>query len=124
MSFTLTIDPGYTFELADLGYAYQSSENISLAGYFSTDGFATASPLGAGIALTDTNVGATSLTNLGIGGLTGPVEFRFYGYNAATGAGALEIDEVWIQGSTIPVPESGTALLGGIGLLCLLRRRR
>jgi hypothetical protein len=124
MGFTLTVDPGYSFELADLGYAYQSSENMLLAGYFSTDGFATSSPLGPGIALTDTNVGATSLTQLGIGGLTGSVEFRFYGYNAATGVGALEIDEVWIQGSSVQVPESGPALLGGIGLLCLLRRRR
>jgi hypothetical protein len=46
-----------------------------------------------------------------------------YGFNAATGAGALEIDEVWSQGSLAPIPEPASALLGSLGVLALLRRR-
>jgi hypothetical protein len=122
--FTLTVEPGYTLDLADIGFAYQSSENISVAAFYSNDGFATSTPLGAGIDVTNTNVGVASYADLGVVGLSGPIEFRFYGYNAATGTGSLEIDEVWLQGSTIPVPEPASALVGSLGLLLLLRRRR
>jgi MYXO-CTERM domain-containing protein len=52
------------------------------------------------------------------------VEFRIYGFNAATGSGTLEVDEVWLQGGASPVPEPAAALLGGMGVLTLLRRRR
>lgn len=123
-SFTLNIDSGYELTLEDFGFAYQSSENISIAAFFSTDGFVTSQQLGTNIAVTDTNVGVASLTGLGISGLDGPVNFRIYGFNAATGAGALEIDEVWSQGSLAPIPEPASALLGSLGVLALLRRRR
>lgn len=122
--FTLAVAPGYDLDLIDFGFAYQSSGNITLGAFYSTDGFATYEQLGLNIGITDTNVGASSLTNLDISGLEGTVEFRIYGFNAATGSGTLEVDEVWLQGGASPVPEPAAALLGGMGVLTLLRRRR
>ncbi len=120
--FTLTVDPGFEFTLQDFGFAYQSAENITIGAYYSTDGFTTSNLLSS-IAVTDTNVGASSLTGLNID-LQGPVAFRFYGSSAATGTLALEIDEVWLQGSVAAIPEPRAALLGSLGMLALLRRRR
>ncbi len=124
LEFTMTIDSGFAFQLEDFGFGYQSSENITIGAYYSTDGFATYNQLGTDTAITNTNVGAAFLTNLGISGLDGTIDFRFYGYDAATGNGNLEIDEVWMQGSLTAIPEPSAALLSSLGVLALLRRRK
>ena len=122
--FVLTVAPGSELTLEDFGFAYQSSENITIGAYYSTDGFVTSNQLGLSTVVIDTNVGAATLTNLGIASLQGAVEFRFYGSDALTGAGPLEIDEVWLQGSVAAIPEPASAVLGALGCLALLRRRR
>ena len=124
LEFTMTIDSGFEFQLDDFGFGYQSGENITIAAFYSTDGFATSNQLGSNTSVTNTNTSAAILTDLGISGLDGIVDFRFYGFNAATGNAALEIDEVWMQGSFTTVPEPSAAILSSLGVLALLRRRK
>jgi hypothetical protein len=124
LEFTMTIDSGFAFQLEDFGFGYQSTENITIGAYYSTDGFATYNQLGTDTAITNTSVGAAFLTNLGISGLDGTIDFRFYGYDAASGNGNLEIDEVWMQGSLTAIPEPSAVLLSSLGVLALLRRRK
>jgi len=122
--FTLTVDPGLSFNLDDFGFAYQLSTTGTVSAYYSTNGFASSFQLGTNISVTTTDVGTLILNNLNLTGLTGDVDFRFYVSSAGVGTGVFEVDEVWIQGAVVPEP-TAAMLLGSAGMmLWVLRRKR
>lgn len=123
--FTVTVDSGYSFSLDDLGVSFDSDQNITVARYYSTDGFATSTRIGNDLSITDTNVlAAAETTDLNLNDLTGTVSFRFYGFNANSAGADLSLDEVWLQGNVATIPEPSAALLTSLGILLLLRRRK
>lgn len=82
----------------------------------SIDSFATdlGSPTAAG--------GTISLAGASFQNVSTATEFRVYGFGASTSLGTFSINDFTFNGSVIPEPSA--ALLGGIGLIALLRRRR
>ncbi|MGD0614898.1 MAG: PEP-CTERM sorting domain-containing protein [Verrucomicrobiota bacterium] len=50
-------------------------------------------------------------------GLTSPVTFRFYGWNAESSTGYFSIDNVMVTGSTEPVPEPGALAMLALGTM-------
>ncbi len=59
-------------------------------------------------------------------GLTAPVTFRFYGWNAEGGAGTFSVDNVSFSGSTrmIPEPAASAILALSLGAWAIIRRRK
>ncbi len=117
-SFTLTPGPGFTINFENFVYTAESSNTgaTSFAFRSSVDSFAanigTPTATGATIVL-----GAPSYQ-----GVSSPIEFRFYGWGASAAAGSFSINDFTFNGEVIPEPSS--ALLGALGVLGLLRRRR
>ncbi len=123
--FTLTVDSGYGFDLTSLAFSAEkkSTGGPSTVGlYQSDDGFATSTLL-ATLSLAGTVWGFLDFADTDPTLLTGTNTFRIYGSNSVVGGG-LELDEVWIGGQITAVPEPASALLGSLGLIALLRRRR
>ena len=52
------------------------------------------------------------------------VQWRIYGSDSANATTAMRVDDVEVIGSLVPIPEPATAMLGALGCLALLRRRR
>jgi hypothetical protein len=137
VQFTVNADSGYTLNLASLSYGYQMSQiqgsgtaPFTFETRSSVDGFASAI---SGTYSTNPVSSATSsfhtatfdLSSIAYSGLES-IEFRFY----VTGSGAgfandiARWDDITVTGDVALIPEPTTALLGGLGLLALLRRRR
>ncbi|MCH7228852.1 MYXO-CTERM sorting domain-containing protein [Haloferula sp. A504] len=43
---------------------------------------------------------------------------------SGSGTGRMRVDDIGMSGTIVPIPEPSAALLGGLGLLAMLRRRR
>jgi hypothetical protein len=54
--------------------------------------------------------------------ITTATTFRIYGWDNISTSGNLRVDDVQLNGTVAPEPS--TALLGSLGVLALLRRRR
>jgi len=132
-TFTVEASSGYQFSLSSLVMDFQASGTgpQSWALYSSVAGFTAGNEIGNWAAVGNSTQTA-SLS--GIGGLqsvTGPVEFRIYGYGASatTGTGGIEGTGVDMQidgtvAAAAPVPEPATMALLGFGALALAIRRR
>jgi hypothetical protein len=142
---TITPDSGYQLNLTsltvDLGYSLAAASvplgvGVNLGGsvFSSVDGFTAPSVLATQtFTAADTSLepGATLFQNVNIDlsgpayqGLSGPLEFRIYLYdNENTQTQPIHRVDNFVLNGTV-VPEPSAALLGGIGLLALLRRRR
>lgn len=77
-------------------------------------------------ATTTAQNGSTVVLGSPFAGLTAPVNFRFYGWNAEGTGGTFSIDNVVFSGSTDNVPEPSTTalLLGGLAAMVIRQRDR
>lgn len=129
---------GYTlsFESIQLNFRNTSTGVRAMQWQYSLDGFSTA---GIDVGSEFTLPGATTVADYGpvdlsgvtaLQGITTGVSFRLLGWNdtgnlgsGGTGAvGTSSGDNLVFTGTVVPEPT--TALLGGLGMLVLLRRRR
>ena len=118
--FTFTLTPAATYEIDFTSFVYTGQASgtgaTSVAFRSSVDSFA--SNIG-----TPTVSGTTiSLAGASFQNITTPIEFRLYGFGASASGGTFSVNEFTFNGDVVPEPSS--ALLGGLGLLALLRRRR
>jgi hypothetical protein len=75
-------------------------------------------------ATTTAQNGSTIILGSPFAGLTAPINFRFYGWNAEGSGGTFSIDNVVFSGNTDNVPEPTTTALLLVGLTALGIRRR
>jgi hypothetical protein len=118
--FTFTLTPGVDKEIDFTNFIYSGQASGTGATSFSfrssIDGFS------ANIG-TPTSTGATiNLTAGAYQGISAPIEFRLYGWGASASTGTFSVNDFTFNGEVVPEPTS--ALLGSLGLLVLLRRRR
>lgn len=72
-----------------------------------------------------TTNGSEVITTFSTSSFSFNTEFRLYfDTGASTASHGFAIDDITLDGTVTPIPEPSAALLGGIGLLALLRRRR
>ncbi len=142
-SFTVTPDIGKTLNLTSVNFFYGDAQTeaspivLNLGLYTSVDSYAAqvGSTLSWSPATTTkvapadyfTTASGAQYASLDLSGpafqnLTTATTFRIYGWDNSTAAGQLRIDDVQLNGTVVPEPSA--ALLGGLGLLALLRRSR
>ena len=127
-SVTFTPSSGFSIQLADLDFGTRST-GTGPQGYAlrsSVDGFATDVLTG-----TIANNSNWSFKDNTFGVFTGPlgvaVEFRLYTFGGTgsptSGTINSRLDDISISVDAIPEPSAAVALVGGVGLIGLLRRR-
>jgi hypothetical protein len=117
LSFTITAAPTFTFSLDGFSFIARSTAQapgdigfkIGLNSYDYSESY-----------FNNSTITTISNSSLGLSGLT-TATISIQGWNS-TGSSALQLDNLVLTGSVIPEPS--TTLLGGLGLLALLRRRR
>lgn len=116
-SFVITPTVGSPVSFTDFTYTGQASGTGATIFAFrsSLDNFAT--DIGS-----PTATGATiNLTGTAYQNVTAPIEFRLYGWGASAAGGTFSVNDFTFNGI---VPEPACALLGALGFLGILRRRR
>lgn len=102
-TFTVTTDPGYFTDLTELTfYSNRNADGpVSWTVRSSLDGFTTDLATGSNGPGADADMTTTLRTApLGLSKVSGPVEFRIYGYNSAASTnGAFRIDDVLLSGT-------------------------
>lgn len=119
-TFTMDANDGYEIDFTSFTYTGQASSQgpqsfelrSSLDNYSSTIG----SPTADG---TTIDLSAAEFQDI-----TGPVEFRLYGYDAGSNSGTFSVNDYKFEGEVNPVPEPQTLALLGIGTSLLLLNRR
>ncbi len=127
MTFTITADPGFTLNLFDIDYRAARNggggaiNRLNL--YVSVDGGA------FGLVGTTLTLGDTSSPGVTTRDLSGATfqgiesaQFAFVFFNGNNQRGYL--DDIVLTGTVIPEPSTYALLLGGLGALHFLRRRR
>jgi hypothetical protein len=115
--FSITAASGYKFSLTGFSFKARSTSTaprdigftIGLNSYDFSSSFSN-----------DSNITTISNLSLGLTDLTSAT-ISIQGWNASS-SGALRLDDLVATGTVIPEPSA--ALLGGLGMLALLRRRR
>lgn len=137
IQFTVSADPTYVFDLTQLSYGYQMSQiqsanprSFTFETRSSVDGFGSAisgtystNPVTAGGASFHT---ATFDLSGGTYDGLDEVTFRLYvtGNVTPNTNDIARWDNILVEGGVTLIPEPSAALLGGLGVLLLLRRRR
>jgi len=128
-SFGLTFDAGYEFAdspdslLFDFEYRATGTGPTSWQlDYNSGSGWNT---LASGALTTDSAWHSISGADIsGLDGVGGTVDFRLYGYNAPSTGGSWIVDTVTLNGSVYVIPEPGTLVMMGLGLIGIMFARR
>lgn len=115
--FVIAPASGYDFDLnsAAISFTLQMGvngpPNYSLMS--SIGGFTTGSPRLQDGALSGTDPIPFTFTfpSSGFNDIAAPVEFRIYGYNAATAGGAMSVNALSLDGAVTPVPEPSTLIM-------------
>lgn len=139
-TFTITPGPGTQYQLDNLKFTFGVQNNSatpftgSVALYSSIDGFTTQIGSTASGAIAGDGGGPiwnspATIDLSGFATLTPltPVEFRFYAAisnlsNSNVDNRIVRLDDIQLNGTLIPEPT--TALLGSLGILALIRRKR
>jgi hypothetical protein len=142
-SFTVTPDFGNSLNLQSLSFFYGDAQTdasptaLNLGLYTSVDSYAAqvgtslswapATTTKAAPADYFTTASGAQYATLDLSGpafqnLTTATTFRIYGWDNIATAGQIRIDDVTLNGTVVPEPSA--AILGGLGLLAILRRRR
>ena len=136
---TISAAPGKFLDLTSVTFGFNANNNNDLAGgAFTSTAVLSSSVNGFGTAITGTNTSrtaarlneATPFTPTATFDLSAPaynnlttITFRLSTFDSHNDNGRLSrFDDFTLNGDVIPEPS--TALLGGLGLLALLRRRR
>lgn len=139
ITFTVTVPVGQVMSLTSLDYSWatQNAYRQSFGIYSDKTGFTYANILdglhasgsagtgGSMTAFTDREIDLSVFASLQ--DLTNTtVEFRFYITHPQSSSNlrAWAFDDIVLNGTVDVIPEPTTALLGGLGMLALLRRRR
>lgn len=122
-AWTLAPTTGHTIDLVSFTYTGQASGTgpTSFALRSSVDSFGTSigAPTATGTTIT--------LTSSSYQGLSGPIEFRLYGWGASSSSGTFSVNDFTFNGAVSAVPEPSTyAALAGMASLgmAFVRRRR
>ena len=142
-TFTVTPDVGKKLNLTTLSFFYGDDRAdaaptvLNFGLYTSVDSYAAQVGSTLSWSPSDTTAGSPPYFSLVAGGsqyatldlsgaafqnLTTATTFRIYGWDNISTSGNLRVDDVQLNGTVVPEP--GAALLGGLGMLALLRRRR
>ncbi|MCP5545910.1 MAG: PEP-CTERM sorting domain-containing protein [Akkermansiaceae bacterium] len=136
LAFTVIVPAGVTVDLTGLDFLYGYSEdfhpNTITPSWNLTISSGSASALTGSVGAITALGDVTQTENLTLSGLTGltntSVTFTFNFSSAENRHAGLNrahtMDNIVLTGTASAVPEPSTALIGGIGLLALLRRRR
>ena len=136
---TISAAPGKFLDLTSVTFGFNANNNNDLAGgAFTSTAVLSSSVNGFGTAITGTNTSRTAaglnestpFTPTATFDLSAPaynnlttITFRLSTFDSHNDNGRLSrFDDFTLNGDVIPEPS--TALLGGLGLLALLRRRR
>jgi MYXO-CTERM domain-containing protein len=131
LGFTIQANPGYELNLTDLAYIFDTRGNSGGDhewGYRIDNG----SGYGNWIFASQTTANQTALLNWDFPDITttGKVEFGFFAEVSDSSAEITPLAEVpgrdglQLNGTVTPVPEASATLLGALGALAMLRRRR
>lgn len=129
---SITVAPGFQMDLASVDFAERRSgtgiRNFQIRSSLDSFGAIIGSAVGVP---DDTDVRDQSLPlGSAFDTVTGTVTFRVFGTDAEGAAGTWRLQNngttggLTIQGTVTAIPEPTAALLGGLGMLALLRRRR
>lgn len=129
LTFSMTADSGNTFNLASLALDHSRTNSAprQLGIYASTNvnpTFTLLQTFSNGNASTPPALGPVDLTNKSIAfnGVS-TVSFRLVSFDDNTSPGVAQFDNIVVNGTVVPEPSSFALLLGGLGMLQILRRR-
>lgn len=125
LQFTITADPGFLFTLQSIDFAaWRNGAGAPADWTFQYDtgtGWTT-----FGTSHTEANAGDSVFRNVEyIDSVTATsMDIRFIATGPTGGTGNIHINRMVLNGEVAVIPEPSAAMLGGLGLLALLRRRR
>lgn len=125
LQFTLSADAGYLFTLTSVDIAAWRNGGGAPAAW-SIQYHDGAGWVNFGSSHTETNAGDSIFRDVTYTGsvTSTALDLRFIATGPSGGSGNLHINQLQFDGTVALIPEPTTALLGALGLLALLRRRR
>ena len=128
-SFGLTFDTGYEFADSPdsllFGFAYRATGTGPVNWQLDYNSGAGWNTLASGAL--NANSAWNSVANAdvsGLDGVGGTVDFRLYGWGGSSSSGTWIVDTVTLNGSVIAIPEPGTLVMMGLGLIGIIFARR
>lgn len=127
VGFTITLNAATTIDLTSFDFATDitngtAAKNWWLLADVAGGTFTSADEIGSGsFAANESEL----ITSFSTSSFSSNTEFRLYfDTGASTATHGVAIDNITLEANVTPIPEPSAALLGGLGFLALLRRRR